>query len=250
MFGKATWDAVKAFFDAMKVPLIILAVILLYRYPQKIREFIDRAGFRVEEISVAGVRLAEKAAADLEGTGQKLDQVTAALAERDLLLREIAAATPEAALAARIDTLLAEGDAITTSALATAGQATIAAAEIARSLQPAPAPGVTAPPVAEAPEAGGYLIIFGADLDVDPALQEIARVRTRLPDVAGRLALFRKGSFYRSAAAFDDVAARDAARDEVATAAGRSVEPVTLARWCPGATLIAEPADGVPLYQC
>ena len=92
MFGKAPWDAVKAFFDAMKVPLIILAVILLYRYPQKIREFIDRAGFRVEEISVAGVRLAEKAAADLEGTGQKLDQVTAALAERDLLLREIAAA--------------------------------------------------------------------------------------------------------------------------------------------------------------
>jgi hypothetical protein len=240
----------------MKVPLVVLTVLVLYLYPYKIREFIDRAGFRVVDMDVFGVRLAEKAAADLEGTAQKLAQVTAALAERDRLLNEIASSGADDAIRAKARAMLEGGEAITASALAVSDRATIQAAEIGASLQTpaaataaatAAAPAVVAATVAPI---GRYLVIFGADLDLDSALHEIERVRRVMPEDGGRFGLFRKGSFYRSAAAFDSPAARDRATDAIAAAAGRAVEPVALERWCPSVAPAAAEDSPVPVFQC
>lgn len=255
MFKKETWDGVKAFWDSMKFPLLVLTILVLYLYPGKIREFVDRAGFRVVDMDVFGMHLAEKAAADLEGAGQKLAQVTAALAERDQLLSEIVATgAADGPMLERARQALDHGDALKTSALAVSDRAAIQAAEIGATLQAPPtmpvAPAVVASPPAAEAGLGGYLVVFGADLDIAAATDEIDRVKAAVPADSGSFGLFRKGSFYRSAAIFDTKAARDNFATGISKAAGRSVESVALERWCPAAAPVSAADASVPIFQC
>lgn len=254
MFKKETWDGVKAFWDSMKFPLLILILLILYLYPGKIREFVDRAGFRVVDMDVFGMHLAEKAAADLEGAGQKLAQVTAALAERDQLLSDIVAqGAVDATMLEKARQALDHGAAIKMSALAVSDRAAIQAAEIGATLHAPPSavvpPVVAAPPAGEAGP-GGFLVVFGADLDIAAATDEIDRVKAAVPTGSGSFALFRKGSFYRSAAMFDTRAARDDFAEAIAKAAGRGVESVALDRWCPAAAPAAGADASAPVFQC
>lgn len=249
VFRKETWDTVKAFFDAMKVPLVLLILALVFIYPYKIKDTIHRAGFRVEEINLAGFRLAEEAQAELEGTSQKLTQVTAALAERDRVLGKVAANSQDPTIAAQAKSVLQGADAIAMSALATADRAAMQATDIGATLQSLPvATGGLAAPSAAPAGVGGYLIVFGADLDIPGALDEINRIKDVVPADKGSFGLFKKGSFYRSAAIFDTPSQRDGVVEAIEAKAGRRVEPVSLDRWCPQ----ARPADGseIPVFQC
>jgi hypothetical protein len=107
---------------------------------------------------------------------------------------------------------------------------------------------VTPPAPTPAPAAiGNYLIVFGADPKIAGAEYEIARVG-KVP--GGSLALFKKGSFYRSAVVFEDVDAREAALDEVAAASGRDPEVVNRLSWCPAATPAPDALPDVNVYQC
>jgi hypothetical protein len=257
MFQKTTWETVKAFFDAMKFPLLIAVVMLLYHYPQKIHEFIDKAGFRVARANIAGVEFVEKAelaAADLGGTAQKLQQVSDGVAKRDEILRQVADLIEDPVLRERVDTLVKEGATLIagaqeTAAIAATTQATIIAAAVQAPAAAGPTEPVTAPAAAPASAPiSDYLIVFGADPQIAGAEYEMARVARKVPGVS--LALFRKGSFYRSAVVFDDNAAREAALDKVRAAAGRGVEVVNRDSWCPAATPAPDAPVDVPVYQC
>src|SRR5437764_14585411 len=109
MFDKDRWEGVKVFFEVVRILIVLLIIAILLLFPTLLTSFISRAGFRVDQIELAGIKLeAQKSSADLEVTAAQIKQLTAAVSDRDKLLQDLAGqVNPEAK--AKIDTLLQSG---------------------------------------------------------------------------------------------------------------------------------------------
>ena len=249
MFDKDRWEAIKVFFEALRIPIAVIIAITLLIFPTLLTSFISRAGFRVDQIELAGIKLeAQKSSADLEVTAAQLKQLTAAVSDRDKLLQDLAGqVSPEAK--ARIDALIQSGKADIKEAQKTADAATQQATAAQTTLQ------MLSPTVPSGDVPGSSLLVFGADRDAAAAIDEIRHAQTVLANTGAVLALFRKGSFYRSVAVFSSDEARKQAMGPLDSALKRSGQPVSLFSWCAGARRAGSAAssDGtitVPIYQC
>ena len=190
MFDKDRWEAIKVFFEALRIPIAVIIAITLLIFPTLLTSFISRAGFRVDQIELAGIKLeAQKSSADLEVTAAQLKQLTAAVSDRDKLLQDLAGqVSPEAK--ARIDALIQSGKADIKEAQKTADAATQQATAAQTTLQ------MLSPTVPSGDVPGSSLLVLGADRDSAAAIDEIRHAQTVLTNTGAVLALFRKGSFH------------------------------------------------------
>jgi len=249
MFDKDRWEGVKVFFEVVRILIVLLIIAILLLFPTLLTSFISRAGFRVDQIELAGIKLeAQKSSADLEVTAAQIKQLTAAVSDRDKLLQDLAGqVNPEAK--AKIDTLLQSGKTDIKQAERTADVASQQATAAQTALQ------ALSPAVPSGDVPGSNLLVFGADRDPSSAIDEIRHAQQVLQNTGAIPALFRKGSFYRSVAIFSSGEARSQAMGPLESALGRSGQPVSLFSWCAGAHRLssATSSDGkitVPVYQC
>ena len=248
---KDHWETVKVVGEAVKFPLLVLLLAVIFFRPGLLVSFLDRAGFRVDAIEFQGVKLiAKKANENLDAMTAQLKDMTEKVHARDELLRQAADRLPNGdPLRDRITQANERGEAAVRTALENVREATRQVEETQVRLQGlVPVPAATTSLV-------GFLVVFGADRTAEAALDEIKRAQPSMS--AGTPALFVKGSFYRSAALFQKSDERDAAVDAIRRAVGRQVERVTLATWCPSASFqrdmnvaVGGGTASVRLYQC
>lgn len=250
MFTKDYWEGIGAFFDAVRIPIVLIAVGLLLAYPGSLKSLIERLGFQIESFEFEGLKLVAKSStADLDATASQLKQATAALSEADDLLKQIDCPGISADLKQKVADFLKSNQQLVQNSKSTfsvaAEQVSVAQIKI-QTLAPAPPPSVSI---------GNSLYVFGADKDIPSALDEIRNAEKGVPEGSAALALFRKGNFYRSAAIFTSDEGRNGGEATINSAVGRTGQPVSLSNWCPGAQRLddATSKDGkvkVPVYQC
>jgi hypothetical protein len=250
MFEKDFWEATKVFFDAIRLPIILVAIAIFIIVPGLLQSLAHRAGFKIESVD-AGVfkAVAESSTADLDGIAAQLKQVSSALQARDALLQEVADQATNADTKKKIADLIQSGAGLAKSAQQTASAAAQQATVAEIKLQ------TVAPPPPSKVSIGPSLYVFGADQDVRAALDEVRKAQSLLAGTDATVALFHKGSFYRSVAIFPSDSSRSQAEATIVKGVGRSGQPVSLATWCPGAQRgdDAKSPDGkvtVPVYQC
>lgn len=245
VLSRERMETTKAFFEAFRVPAVIIVLALIFSFPSIILNFVDRAGFKVDAIEFAGVKaVAKKATENWEGTAAQLAQVTSALADRNKLLAEIGGRVADPDLRKRIAELTQTGNEVVQTGVATASTAAQQAAVEQERLRDLTS---TTPSAVLQDDS---LFVFGADPDVQSALTEVKKVQGQVAYSGATVALFKKGNFYRSAAVFSTKAGRDAAIKTIEQAVKRSGTPVSAMAWCPAAKRMDDAAAGVPLYQC
>jgi hypothetical protein len=258
VFEKDRWEGIKAFFDAIRTPFVVFIVVILFVFPGLLSYFISRAGFKVDQVEFAGVKLAAKTTGDdLEATADKLKQVTAALAERDKFLGEIADQLTNPTAKEKLAAFIQSGQQVAVEAHKTASIATQQAAEVQttlRELSPS-TPGATSRPSRASNVPGSFLFVFGADHDEGAALDEIRNAQPAVTGNETSLALFRKGNFYRSVAVFPTESSRTQTVPGIEHRLNRTGQAVFLPSWCPGASRVRDAIsqDGkttAPVYQC
>lgn len=250
MFDKNRWEGIKVFWEVIRIPISIVILIILFIFPSIIGSLVDRAGFRVDQFELAGIKLAAKtSSADLEALAAKLKKVTADVDDRDKILREaVDQVKPETKM--KISALLEAGKNDIAEIQKTATLATEQAISLQTALQKLSPPSA---PSGDVP--GSSLFVFGADRDQAAALDEIRRAQPALAGSGAILALFHKGSFYRSTAIFSSDAARSQAITALELGIKRSGESFSLLNWCPGSHRAGEAKSPdsnmtVPIYQC
>jgi hypothetical protein len=250
MFEKERWEGFKTFCDALKVPLVLFAVLVLIIWPGVVPYIVDRAGYKIESADIAGLKLvAKSASAELGSTAERLARVTEDLKARNDLLRQAAQKVNDPQLRQQINDMIATDQSDVENAQVAANSATAIAADVQRQLQ-AIAPSGTSSGVP-----GTALVVFGADKAEEAALTEMQAASNAISDAGGMPGLFLKGGYYRSAAIFAGQAAQDDAASKIQSAVGRKVEKVLVDSWCPvnkwlRNTTVRAGAQPIPIYQC
>jgi len=252
MFEKDFWETTKLFFDAIRTPIILVVIAVLIIFPGLLPSLADRMGYQIDKLDLGVIKaVAKTSSADLGATAAQLKQAGAALAARDQLLQEIANQTANPDTKQKIADLLKTNSGLAQSAQQTATVAAEQASVAEVKLQ------TVAPPPPSTVSIGPSLYVFGADPDKLAALDEVRNAQRALTGtgIDATVALFHKGSFYRSVAIFPSDAVRSQAEAAIDKGVGRYGQSVSLSNWCPGAqrTDDAKSSDGkvtAPVYQC